>query len=38
MGAFLLSFADHRVAAHANNIQANEVAIGMTIPTRAGKS
>ena len=35
MGAFLLSSADHRVAAHAYNIQANEVAIGMTIPYAA---
>jgi len=32
MGAFLLSSGDHRVAAHAYNIQANEVAMGMTIP------
>ncbi|KZS60611.1 crotonase/enoyl-CoA hydratase family protein [Mycobacterium pseudokansasii] len=35
MGAFLLSSGDHRVAAHAYNIQANEVAIGMTIPYAA---
>ena len=35
MGAFLLASADHRVAAHAYNIQANEVAIGMTIPLAA---
>jgi enoyl-CoA hydratase len=35
MGAFLLSSGDHRVAAHAYNIQANEVAIGMTIPWAA---
>lgn len=35
MGAFLLSAGDHRVAAHAYNIQANEVAIGMTIPYAA---
>ena len=35
MGAFLLSSADHRVAAHAYNIQATEVAIGMTIPYAA---
>lgn len=35
MGAFLLSCGDHRVAAHAYNIQANEVAIGMTIPYAA---
>lgn len=32
MGAFLLCSGDHRIAAHAYNIQANEVAIGMTIP------
>ncbi|OBI88019.1 crotonase/enoyl-CoA hydratase family protein [Mycobacterium asiaticum] len=32
MGAFLLSSGDHRIAAHAYNIQANEVAIGMVIP------
>src|SRR6201993_1812239 len=32
MGAFLLTSGDHRVAAPAYNIQANEVAIGMTIP------
>lgn len=31
----LLSCGDHRVAAHAYNIQANEVAIGMTIPYAA---
>jgi enoyl-CoA hydratase len=35
MGAFLLSSGDHRVAAHSYNIQANEVAIGMTIPYAA---
>ncbi|KZS69350.1 enoyl-CoA hydratase [Mycobacterium kansasii] len=35
MGAFLLTSGDHRVAAHAYNIQANEVAIGMTIPYAA---
>src|SRR6201992_353750 len=35
MGAFLLSSGDHRVAAPAYNIQANEVAIGMTIPYSA---
>jgi enoyl-CoA hydratase len=35
MGAFLLSSGDHRVAAHAYNVQANEVAIGMTIPYAA---
>ncbi len=35
MGAFLLSAGDHRVAAHAYNIQANETAIGMTIPWAA---
>jgi enoyl-CoA hydratase/carnithine racemase len=35
MGAFLLSSGDHRIAAHAYNIQANEVAIGMTIPYAA---
>ena len=35
MGAFLLSSGDHRVAAHAYNIQANEVAIGMIIPYAA---
>lgn len=35
MGAFLLCSGDHRVAAHAYNIQANEVAIGMTIPYAA---
>ncbi len=35
MGAFLLASGDHRVAAHAFNIQANEVAIGMTIPYSA---
>jgi enoyl-CoA hydratase len=32
MGAFLLSSADHRIAAPAYNIQANEVAIGMVLP------
>lgn len=35
MGAFLLSCGDHRIAAHAYNIAANEVAIGMTIPYAA---
>jgi enoyl-CoA hydratase len=35
MGAFLLSSGDHRVAAHAYNMQANEVAIGMVIPYAA---
>jgi enoyl-CoA hydratase len=35
MGAFLLASADHRIAAQAYNIQANEVAIGMTIPYAA---
>ncbi|MDT5146260.1 MAG: enoyl-CoA hydratase [Mycobacterium sp.] len=35
MGAFLLSSGDHRVAAHAYNIQANEVKIGMVIPHAA---
>ena len=35
MGSFLLCSGDHRVAAHAYNIQANEVAIGMTIPYAA---
>jgi enoyl-CoA hydratase len=35
MGAFLLSSGDHRIAAPAYNIQANEVAIGMTIPYAA---
>jgi enoyl-CoA hydratase len=35
MGAFLLASGDHRVAAPAYNIQANEVAIGMTIPYAA---
>jgi enoyl-CoA hydratase len=35
MGAFLLSSGDHRIAAHAYNVQANEVAIGMTIPYAA---
>jgi enoyl-CoA hydratase len=35
MGAFLLCSGDHRIAAHAYNIQANEVAIGMTIPWAA---
>ena len=35
MGAFLLASGDHRVAAPAFNIQANEVAIGMTIPYSA---
>ncbi len=32
MGAFLLCAGDHRIAAHAYNIQANEVAIKMVIP------
>ncbi|MDI3314580.1 MAG: crotonase/enoyl-CoA hydratase family protein [Mycobacterium sp.] len=32
MGAFLLSGGDHRIAAPAYTIQANEVALGMTIP------
>lgn len=35
MGAFLLCSGDHRVAAPAYNIQANEVAIGMTLPYAA---
>ncbi|CAM3314586.1 enoyl-CoA hydratase [Mycobacterium intermedium] len=35
MGAFLLASGDHRIAAHAYNIQANEVAIGLTIPYAA---
>jgi enoyl-CoA hydratase len=35
MGAFLLASGDHRIAAPAYNIQANEVAIGMTIPYSA---
>ena len=35
MGAFLLASGDHRIAAPAYNIQANEVAIGMTIPYAA---
>jgi len=35
MGAFLLASGDHRVAAPAYNVQANEVAIGMTIPYAA---
>src|SRR5271167_602288 len=35
MGAFLLASGDHRVAAPGFNIQANEVAIGMTIPYAA---
>ncbi|CPR11853.1 enoyl-CoA hydratase [Mycobacterium bohemicum DSM 44277] len=35
MGAFLLCSGDHRVAAHAYNIQANEVAIGLVIPYAA---
>ncbi len=35
MGAFLLCSGDHRIAAHASNIQANEVAIGMVIPWAA---
>src|SRR5579875_985428 len=35
MGAFLLATGDHRVAAPAYNVQANEVAIGMTIPYAA---
>lgn len=35
MGSFLLCSGDHRIAAHAYNIQANEVAIGMVIPWAA---
>ncbi len=35
MGSFLLCCGDHRVAAPAYNIQANEVAIGMTLPYAA---
>jgi enoyl-CoA hydratase len=35
MGAFLLASGDHRIAAPAYNVQANEVAIGMTIPCAA---
>ena len=35
MGSFLLCSGDHRIAAHGYNIQANEVAIGMTIPYAA---
>jgi enoyl-CoA hydratase len=35
MGAFLLCSGDLRVAGHAYNIQANEVAIGMTLPYAA---
>src|SRR6185437_4212690 len=35
MGAFLLCSGDHRIAAPGYNIQANEVAIGMTIPYSA---
>jgi enoyl-CoA hydratase len=35
MGAFLLCSGDHRVAAPSCNIQANEVAIGMTLPYAA---
>jgi enoyl-CoA hydratase len=35
MGAFLLASGDHRIAAHAASVQANEVAIGMTIPYSA---
>src|SRR5271170_8407206 len=35
MGAFLLASGDHRVAAPGYAIQANEVAIGMTIPYAA---
>jgi len=35
MGAFLLCSGDHRVAAPGYNIQANEVAIGMTLPYAA---
>lgn len=35
MGAFLLCSGDHRVAAPAYNIAANEVAIGMTLPYAA---
>jgi enoyl-CoA hydratase len=35
MGAFLLASGDHRISAPGYNIQANEVAIGMTIPYAA---
>lgn len=35
MGAFLLCSGDHRIAAHSASIQANETAIGMTIPYAA---
>src|ERR1700741_3525577 len=35
MGSFLLCSGDHRIAAPAYNVQANEVAIGMTIPYAA---
>src|ERR1700744_6062992 len=35
MGAFLLASGDHRIAAPGSSIQANEVAIGMTIPYSA---
>jgi enoyl-CoA hydratase len=35
MGAFLLATGDHRIAAQAYTIQANEVAIGMVIPYAA---
>jgi enoyl-CoA hydratase len=35
MGAFLLASGDHRISAPGYNIQANEVAIGMTIPYSA---
>jgi enoyl-CoA hydratase len=35
MGAFLLCSGDHRIAAHAYAIQANEVAIGMVLPYAA---
>lgn len=35
MGSFLLCCGDHRVAGPACNIQANEVAIGMTLPYAA---
>lgn len=35
MGSFLLCCGDHRITAPAHNIQANEVAIGMTLPYAA---
>src|ERR1700748_848099 len=35
MGAFLLASGDHPIAGPAYNVQANEVAIGMTIPYAA---